>query len=617
MAGRYALAPLRCAVLVLVALACPVVLVVTFVCAHAGVPSPALVVAWARALPGLARRLAGRWSGEPIDRPYHPPPEPPRRDLDGWYRHGDDLFRSPWIPGYLRGLEWVARDPATARDLWWMLLDPLVGGVLAALPPLLIGYGAISADRPIGWAAAALGVAAGPAALRLHGRWTRVLLSPVRRRGPSPLWSWTAPRMTAVLRLAAVTALSVAGAALAVAHVAGPGAVPAARRFVSWRRALAGRWNGAVIAEPYAPEPAAPEPDPDGGYRVGWLAFGSVYRSPERAARARRLQWIAEDPASWRDLLWLALEPLCAVVLAAPPVSLVAGGLVWLCWLWTWTAGLALVLPGFTWSPMELVGAVIPALEQVPGPLLGLPAAALGLATAPALLRLHGRVCGLLLAPTRTAALTRRVEHLAVTRAQAAGSQAAELRRIERDLYDGAQARWVAMGMNLGVAEHLVDRDPAAAKAVLAQAKQSAASALSELRELIRGIHPPILADRGLPDALRTLAMDAPLDADVRIDLRGRPDPHLEAAVYFAVSELLTNVGKHASATRVAIELTHADGVLRCTVSDDGRGGAVPGGGSGLEGIRRRLSGFDGTLTLSSPPGGPTVAAMELPCVLS
>ncbi|WP_460370247.1 sensor histidine kinase, partial [Actinocorallia lasiicapitis] len=186
-----------------------------------------------------------------------------------------------------------------------------------------------------------------------------------------------------------------------------------------------------------------------------------------------------------------------------------------------------------------------------------------------------------------------------------------------RDLHDGAQARLVAMGMHLGAAEQLLERDPAKAKLLLTEARQASATALSELRDLVRGIHPPVLADRGLGAAVQALALDNPLAVTVIVELDGRLDPPVEAAAYFAVAETLANATKHAGARQVRIRLRHGGGRLRMTVSDDGRGGASLAGGTGLTGIEERLGVLGGTLALDSPAGGPTIVTMELPCALS
>ncbi|MFI6538654.1 sensor histidine kinase [Nonomuraea sp. NPDC050547] len=601
----------------------PPLLVVLFVTAHMGLPSPAFFFEHARRLPALARRLSGRWGGVEIPSPYHPAPGSPKRDLDGWYRDGDDLYRSAAVPAYLARLRWIAGDSATTRDLWWMALNPLIGGPLALLTPALISGGLVVVwlQRPaLGGAAVLLGIAVGPAALRWHARWTGALLAPARANAGQVL----GPRVLTGLRLCASVALAFMAVVLAVVQVLAivltatrlwPDAVLAGRRYVSWRRVRLGAWTGVRIAEPYRGEPLPPQPDHNGSYRTMWGEFGTVHRTRESAARARRWQWIVRDPASWRDLAWLSLELPVAVVLAGP-AALIAGGFV-ICWLWVWIHLLRSVGWQVPWSPDDLLHASMPALAGVPAPVAGMAAAALGIAIAPLVLRWHARLSRLLLAPSKAAVMSQRIGELTTSRTQLSDAQAAELRRIERDLHDGAQTRWIAVGMTLGAVEDLIARDPEAAKEMVAKAKALSVSALGELRELIRGIHPPVLADRGLADAVRTLALDAPLDAEVRAIVGGQVAPPIEAAVYFAVSELLANVAKHAEASKVLVDLRHTNGVLKATVTDDGRGGAAAGSGGGLYGIRRRLEGFDGVLTLVSPPGGPTVATLEIPCALS
>jgi signal transduction histidine kinase len=171
--------------------------------------------------------------------------------------------------------------------------------------------------------------------------------------------------------------------------------------------------------------------------------------------------------------------------------------------------------------------------------------------------------------------------------------------------------------MDLGTVEVLIDKDPERARALLAQARQSSADALAELRDLVRGIHPPVLAERGLGDAVRALALRLPIATEVGVGLPGRAEAPVESAAYFAVSEVLTNAVKHADADRIWVDLHHADGMLRVSVTDNGKGGAVIGAGSGLSGVERRLGTFDGVLAVSSPAGGPTMVTMEIPCVLS
>jgi len=222
-----------------------------------------------------------------------------------------------------------------------------------------------------------------------------------------------------------------------------------------------------------------------------------------------------------------------------------------------------------------------------------------------------------LLGLSTDAALARRVQRLTESRAVAVDTAAADLRRLERDLHDGAQARLVALGMNLRAAERLIHTSPDAAAALVAEAREASARALTELRELVRGVHPPVLADRGLADAIRALALDSPLYVQTEIDLAGRPPAPVETACYFAVAELLTNAAKHSGARQAAISVSHADGRLRIEVTDLGLGGADAARGSGLAGVEKRLASFDGILAVSSPVGGPTIVVLEVPCVLS
>ncbi|MGW4249106.1 sensor histidine kinase [Nocardia sp. NPDC004722] len=184
---------------------------------------------------------------------------------------------------------------------------------------------------------------------------------------------------------------------------------------------------------------------------------------------------------------------------------------------------------------------------------------------------------------------------------------------MERDLHDGAQARMVAVGMTLGAIEALIDRDPRAAKELVAQARTASAAALADLRGLVRGIHPPVLAERGLVDAVRALALDCPLDVRVEARLDAPVASPVESALYFTIAELLTNAARHSGADRVEVELAGQDTLVRIMVRDNGRGGADPALGTGLRGIEHRLSSFDGRVSLDSPPGGPTLVTVEIP----
>jgi signal transduction histidine kinase len=209
--------------------------------------------------------------------------------------------------------------------------------------------------------------------------------------------------------------------------------------------------------------------------------------------------------------------------------------------------------------------------------------------------------------------LARRVATLETTRAGAVEEQDAELRRIERDLHDGAQARLVALGLRLGMAEEKFRTDPEEAEKLVAEARVGVAEAIRELRDLSRGIYPPVLADRGIGAALATLADRSPLPATVVVDLDERPPAAVETAAYFVAAEALANAAKHSGASRIEISVARRDGMLEVSVMDDGRGGADP-SGSGLVGLRRRVEALDGALTVESPAGGPTTIRAELPC---
>ena len=212
--------------------------------------------------------------------------------------------------------------------------------------------------------------------------------------------------------------------------------------------------------------------------------------------------------------------------------------------------------------------------------------------------------------------LAARVSELEISRERVVDAAEAERRRIERDLHDGAQQRLVAMAMELGRAQaKFADDDPGAARALVDQAHAQAKEALTELRNLVRGVHPPVLTERGLDAALSGLAALCPIPVDVHVDVPVRPRPAVEAVAYFMVAEALTNVAKHsrASQAKVVVEGHGYPGTLTVMISDDGIGGADP-GGQGLAGLADRVSGVDGRLSVESPSGGPTIIAAELPC---
>jgi signal transduction histidine kinase len=213
----------------------------------------------------------------------------------------------------------------------------------------------------------------------------------------------------------------------------------------------------------------------------------------------------------------------------------------------------------------------------------------------------------------RSGALAERIATLETSRAGAIDQQESELRRIERDLHDGAQARIVALGMSLGMAEQKLASDPDGAREMLADARRGAREALEELRDLARGIHPPVLADRGLEAAISALAGRTPLHVRLMADLDRRPAAPVESAAYFIVAEALANVGKHARAEHVDIAVRRRGESLVVEVVDDGVGGASL-SGSGLQGLARRVEALDGALEIASPQGGPTTIRAVMPC---
>jgi signal transduction histidine kinase len=212
----------------------------------------------------------------------------------------------------------------------------------------------------------------------------------------------------------------------------------------------------------------------------------------------------------------------------------------------------------------------------------------------------------------REVELAARVDELTRTRMGALDVQAAELRRIERDLHDGAQARLVALSMQLGRAEERLEGQPEIAELVR-NAREEAGAAIGELRDLARGIAPPVLADRGLPAAVEALGRRSPMPVTVNASLLRRPLPVVETAAYFVVAEALTNAAKHAAGAPATVELTDRGDRLIVEVRDEGPGGADP-TGTGLMGLRHRVAALDGTLTVGSPPGGGTSVRAELPC---
>jgi signal transduction histidine kinase len=393
-----------------------------------------------------------------------------------------------------------------------------------------------------------------------------------------------------------------------------------------------------------------------GGLLLGWLAAGwSLIDGP---TGAWELAWfyvvvVLAGPvlALWAvkglgSLQRARLRAVLGVEIASPPGAGGGQPLLWPLRAWrapaTWrqlgyhllamTGGTAggLLVAGF-WSAPLLAVAYLASSQSAGLGLAVLGATLLAAAMVWAAPRAARSVAGTdeaaaqaLLGPSRSEQLALRVESLARSRAEVVAATDAERRRIERDLHDGAQRRLVSLAMQLGMARASLGVDvPASLRQVLEQAHDEATEALAELRQLVRGLHPAVLDDRGLDAALSGIAANAPLPVRLRVDAGARCAPAIEAVAYFVVSEALTNVAKHAGASRAEVTVERAGDRLRVVVADDGRGGATlegaaaaanGGGGTGLRGLAQRAAAVDGTLTVDSPPGGPTRITVELPC---
>ncbi|WP_051698676.1 sensor histidine kinase [Streptomyces albus] len=314
------------------------------------------------------------------------------------------------------------------------------------------------------------------------------------------------------------------------------------------------------------------------------------YLPLDRGSLLERIRAAGSDPGTYRDVRWLVAHLLYGLLFLYAAMVL-------------WPLGLL----------VDGVGCGLAGRRPVLLPRIG------DLAT------LQARLSRTLLLPSPSARLAERIDELAATRAGAVAAHGAELRRIERDLHDGAQAHLVALSMRRGLARRAYDHDPASGRALLDAAQDQAEEALAQLRHVVRGIHPPVLTDRGLVGAVRALAAGSGLEVSVTVHGAAggpgegadgaRPPAAVEAAAYFAVAEGLTNAARHSGARRASVALERADGLLLVRVRDEGRGGADENEGTGLLGIRRRVAALDGTVRLTSPVGGPTVVEVELPCV--
>lgn len=325
---------------------------------------------------------------------------------------------------------------------------------------------------------------------------------------------------------------------------------------------------------------------------------------------AGRRRALLTDSTLHREVGWLVLHASLGLVLGVFGVALPALALRDLTFpLWGWLGP-----PDATATSIGL-GTAQQWPWLVAAAVLGLGWVAVLLFLTPTLARLQAWPGQRLLVPDADTDLSLRVVELTATRAAALDAHAAELRRIERALHDGTQNRLVAVTVLTGAARRVVARDPATAGELLERVQEAAEQALADLRTVIRGILPPVLADRGLAGALTGLAAASPVPCHIAVDLPARCPASVEATAYFVVAEALTNVARHSSATSCAVTATTQPGRLHLEVSDDGTGGAEHvTHGSGLAGIRSRVAAHDGTLRLSSPAGGPTVLQVELPC---
>ncbi len=342
-------------------------------------------------------------------------------------------------------------------------------------------------------------------------------------------------------------------------------------------------------------------------WRAALVLGGPVrarYRPITTGRILERLKALFADSQTWKDLGWHLL---------LLPVGIVGFTVAVCCWAWTvacLTVPLWFSLPA---DPVQIAGIDVDTWWWA---LLFFAAGVVTLPISVCLLR--GTAAGTgslarLLLGADTEELSERVEVLTETRAGAVDAAAAELERIERDLHDGAQARLVALALDLGMAEERFERDPDGARELVEKARDEAKLALAELRDLARGMRPALLAERGLPEAIRALASRTQLPTAVSVEPGGRVAPAVESAAYFVVAEALTNAVKHSHAARLTVDVSRDGDLLVVQVADDGEGGADP-SGSGLTGLRKRIEALDGALRIASPPGGPTLLHAEIPC---
>lgn len=414
--------------------------------------------------------------------------------------------------------------------------------------------------------------------------------NPITRRLALP--GWSVLRFSLTLVAGVLLAAAIVTGALVVFWIGIPVAVfvlLAIRVWANTQRRVIGEQLGVHIPVPYRPRPKS--------------------RFDQQAL------WLVREAATWRDFAWLAIDATLGFIVNLLYLGVFSIAVYYL-------VQPLLLATVFHRAPSPFVNDFGFYDFDSPAKTLMLVPVALACGVAwwrwgELLLRWYAHLGVLLLGPTAKALLTEQVSELRQARDQTADHAAAELRRIERDLHDGAQARIAALSLTLGMAEELLSRNrPEQAAALVGEARQACSDALEEIRQLVRGIHPPVLADRGFTGALQAMALDHPLPVSVVDRLVDKLPAPLEAAAYFATNEVLTNITKHAEATQVQVVVNRERDRVVIEVRDDGIGGAAFASGGGLDGVRRRLAAFDGTVEVDSPEGGPTVVTMTLPAAV-
>ncbi|MEV0390064.1 histidine kinase [Nonomuraea sp. NPDC050643] len=308
--------------------------------------------------------------------------------------------------------------------------------------------------------------------------------------------------------------------------------------------------------------------------------------------------------ATWRQIGYHLLSPFVSLAGAFLMAGVWGGAVVGL---------LAFLPPKLQQPPLEFVFDLRDKRVMVVFMAIGLTLLLLAPVLARGMAALDLLVARTLLGPSRSE-LGQRIETLTESRAGVIDAADAERRRIERDLHDGAQQRLVSLAMNLGLARATLTDLPEPAREAIERAHEEAKQALKELRDFVRGLHPAVLNDQGLDAALSGVAARAPFPVRLRVDIERRTTPTIEAVAFFTVSEALTNIAKHAAATKAEVNVRREHDRLHVLVYDDGCGGARMDGGSGLRGLAQRIHSVDGSLRLSSPLGGPTTIEVDLPC---